>query len=278
MLTTLALLVADLHAANSAGKPKRIVSMNLCVDELVLRLAERRNIASITWLARGPGSNVSALAADIPVNHGLAEEIIPLDPDLVLAGVYTTRAAVALIKRTPIPLLEFDVPRSIEGVRRQYLEFADILGEREKGERIVAEMDARLAKLPTAPAVTRPRAIVLNANGVTVGQDTLSNEIMTRAGLENIAATLKIDNYGQVPLEIVVSQGVEVLIVSAARDGPPAMATEMLKHPILARIADRTRVVVMPTRMWSCGGPAVVDAIELLLGATNELRAKAAIR
>jgi iron complex transport system substrate-binding protein len=54
------------------------------------------------------------------------------------------------------------------------------------------------------------------------------------------------------------------------------MATEVLKHPVIARIADRTRVVVMPTRMWNCGGPAIVDAIELLMGAAKEARNKAA--
>ena len=63
-----------------------------------------------------------------------------------------------------------------------------------------------------------------------------------------------------------MTENVEVLIVSASRDGPPAMATEVLKHPVIARIADRTRVVVMPDALWNCGGPAIVDAIELLTG------------
>ena len=98
-------------AADGAVKPTRIVSMNLCVDEQVLRLTEPKNIASVTWLAR-ENSNVSQLAAQVPINHGLAEEIIPQNPDLVLAGIYTTRAAVALLKRTSIPLMELDVPKS----------------------------------------------------------------------------------------------------------------------------------------------------------------------
>src|SRR5262249_11112717 len=75
----LALSTANLHAADSPRKPTRIVSTNLCTDELVLRLADLRNIASITWLSRGRLSNVAALAEQVPVNHGLAEEIIPLN-------------------------------------------------------------------------------------------------------------------------------------------------------------------------------------------------------
>jgi iron complex transport system substrate-binding protein len=274
-MTTLALSAANLHAGDSPRKPTRIVSMNLCTDELVLRLADLRNIASVTWLSRGRSSNVVALAEQVPINHGLAEEVIPLDPDLVLAGTYTTRTAVALLKRADIPLVEIDVPRSIDEARRQYIEVGDILGTLEKGERIVADMDERLAKLAANPPSRRPRAIVLNPNGITVGPDTLANDVITLAGLDNVASRLKIDNYGQAPLETIVTQGVEVLIVSASRDGPPALATEVLKHPVIARIADRTRIVVMPTRMWACGGPSLVDAVQLLRDVAKDVSAKA---
>jgi iron complex transport system substrate-binding protein len=258
------------------GKPQRIVSLNLCIDELVLRLADRPNVALVTWLSRAPAnSNVAELSTQVPVNHGLAEEIIPLNPDLVLAGTYTTRTAVGLLKRTGIPLMELDVPNSIGGVRQQYRDIAAVLGEPATGERIVADMDARLARLALAVPAARPRAIVLNPNGVTIGQKTLANEIMTRAGLDNAAGSLGIDHYHQLPLETVVTQGIEILIVSASRDGPPAMAIEVLKHPVIAQISDRVRVVVMPTRLWTCAGPAVVDAIELLMNAAKDVPAKA---
>ena len=68
---------------------------------------------------------------------------------------------------------------------------------------------------------------------------------------------------------------VDVLIVSASRDGPPALATEILRHPVLAALSDRTRVVVMPGRLWNCGGPAVVEAIERLMQIATEVRAEA---
>jgi iron complex transport system substrate-binding protein len=281
-------LSALAHAADSApnptrSKPTRIVSMNLCTDELVLRLADVKNIASVTWLSRSPiTSNVSELSALVPINHGLAEEIIPQNPDLVLAGTFTTRTAVALLKRTGVPLREVPIAASLDEVRRQYRDFADLLGERERGERIVAELDDRLAKLAgklaAEPPSVRPRAVVLNPNGVTVGEGTLTNDIMTRAGLRNVAAHLKIDNYNQLALETIVTEGVEILIVSAARDGPPAMATEVLKHPVIAQISDRTKLVVMPTRMWTCPGPSVVDAIELLMRAAQDVRDKKDVR
>ena len=278
VLTLAASVVAALHlgATDPPQKPRRIVSLNMCVDELVLRLADPRNVASVTWLSRDPGSsNVAELAESIPVNHGLAEEISPLNPDLVIAGIYTARPAVAMLKRNGAPLAEVGVPRNLEEVRQQIRDVAGLIGEREKGESLVGAMDASLAALPTASSSSRPRAIVLNPNGATVGKGTLVDEIMTRAGLTNVAAELAIDNYGQIPLETVVASGVDVLIVSASRDGPPALATELLRHPVLSALSDRTRVVVMPGRLWNCGGPAVVEAIGRLKRVADDARARA---
>ena len=33
------------------GKPTRVVSLNLCLDQMVLALADPANVASVTWLA-----------------------------------------------------------------------------------------------------------------------------------------------------------------------------------------------------------------------------------
>ena len=129
LLPAIGVIVAALSAAGLApaadtvSKPHRIVSMNLCTDEPVLRLADRRNISSVTWQARDrDNSNVADLARDVPINHGVAEEILPLNPDLVLAGIYTTRAPVALLKRAGMRVVDTDVPRSFEDVRQQYRE------------------------------------------------------------------------------------------------------------------------------------------------------------
>src|SRR4051812_32856250 len=118
--TAVALLsaIAQLGATDAPEMPRRIVSLNMCVDELVLRLAEPQNVASVTWLSRDPkNSNVADLGAGIAVNHGLAEEIIPLHPDLIIAGIYTARTAGAMLRRAGIPVLGICVPKSLGDVR-----------------------------------------------------------------------------------------------------------------------------------------------------------------
>jgi hypothetical protein len=62
-------VAAGAYGAEGTQKPTRIVSLNVCTDELVLRLADRQNIASVTSLAASGASNVADLAAHVQANH-----------------------------------------------------------------------------------------------------------------------------------------------------------------------------------------------------------------
>ena len=249
-----------------AAKPHRIVSLNMCTDELVLRLADLEAIASVTWLSQDPrNANMAQLARAIPANHGLVEQVLALKPDLVVAGAYTTRSTVGLLKRVGAPLREFGVPRNLAEVRAQVLDMARTLGEPARGEALVATIDRRLDQLAARQPRQRLKALVLRPNGFTVGRGSLVDEILTRAGFINLAADLGIDTYGQISLETVALGGADILILNTTPDGPPSLAHEILHHPVLAKLGDRVKLVALPSKLWTCAGPAVIDAIELLL-------------
>ena len=98
-------------------------------------MADRAAVRSVTWLARDPQISVLATeAAQVPVNHGLAEEIIALAPDLVVAGAYSTRTTVGLLRRLGAPLVEVGVPQSVPAVYEQIPTLARVLGHPERGE------------------------------------------------------------------------------------------------------------------------------------------------
>ena len=159
-----------LHAEGAASKPHRLVSINLCVDEIVLRVADRRNVASITWLSRHRDvSNVVDIAQTIPINHGLAEEVVAFHPDLVLAGLYTTRPTVSVLSRIGIRTMDIDMPRSFDEIRKQYREVARILGEQENGEHVISEMDRRLFNVAGGPSSMGQRAMILIRTGTRWG-------------------------------------------------------------------------------------------------------------
>jgi iron complex transport system substrate-binding protein len=267
-----ALVLASVVGAASAA-PQRIVSLNLCADELVLRLAAPGTVKSVTWLARDPAlSNVSMRAQGVPVNRGLAEDVVPLAPDLVIAGAYTTRTAVALLKRLGIPVLELTVPTDMDEALAQIETVATAVGASAKGMQLITNVRNGLSELHVASTgSSQPIAAVYQPNGLTIGEGSLVNDLLSRAGLRNLAVERRIDNYGELPLELLLVAQPDLLIINAADDRGPAMAYEVLRHPALARRYHGARVVSLPSAWWSCPGPRLVDAVQRLQDAAQRL-------
>ncbi|MDI4656435.1 ABC transporter substrate-binding protein [Xanthobacter autotrophicus] len=264
-----ALLVLMLCASAAQAKPARVASLNLCADELVLRLADPGQVASVTFLARDPrSSNVAALAQEVPVNRGLAEEIVPLAPDLVIVGAFTTRTTTALLRRLGLDVLELGVPQTLDEAYAQIRLVAARLGTKARGEALVGQMEAAFARLPP-PVARPPSAIVLRPNGFTAGRGSLPGEVMARAGLDNLAARLSTDRLGQLSLEEVVWAQPDVLVVNAAPDAPPSLADDLLTHPALASFRSTGRSVALPIRLWACAGPELAQAAERLAEAAQ---------
>ena len=264
-------LAALLAGTPAVAAPLRVSSLNLCADELVLRLLPPEQVASITFLGADPRlSTVAGRAAGIATNHGRAEEILRDRPDLVVTGRYTTRITSAFLKRLGLPVAEVGAPADMDAVRAEIRDLAAALGVPDQGAALVAETDAALNAIPPAPAGPRPKAIVLNPNGATVGRGSLVDAMVTRAGLDNLAADMGMESYGRLPLETVLLAGADILILDAERDGPPALATELLKHPALMALGDRVTIVSVPGRLWTCGGPQLADAVTLLAAARDE--------
>ncbi|MBA2413827.1 MAG: ABC transporter substrate-binding protein [Burkholderiaceae bacterium] len=273
-----AALLAGLASGSNAA-PQRIVSLNLCADELVLRLAPPGVVKSVTWLARDPAlSNVSVQARYVPVNRGLAEDVVPLAPDLVIAGAQTTRTAVALLQRLGIPVLELSVPSSVEEAFAQIATVAAAVGAPAQGAQLIADMKQAFAASPSVLTFISagPIAAVYQPNGFTIGSGSLINDLLKRAGLRNLAVERRIDNYGALSLELLLFAQPDLLIMNAVENRGPAMAYEILRHPAVMSWYGEARVVSLPSAWWSCPGPRLVDAVQRLRHAAQQLPPNAA--
>ena len=263
-------LLAATPAARAAGveEPVRVISMNLCADELVLRLADRDQVLAVTYLARDPrGSTVSVEAAGVPVTRGLTEEVVALRPDLVVAGAFTTRTTVGMLKRVGAPVLELGVPSDLDGVRAQIRQVARALGHPERGEAMVADLDARLASV--TPAARPLRALVLRPNAFTVAPGGLGDALIRAAGLVNVAAEIGRDRFGQVPLEAAALADADLIVTDEGAPGLPSLADTLLHHPVFRALADQGRTVAIPNRFWTCPGPQVAEVVARLAAAAN---------
>jgi iron complex transport system substrate-binding protein len=262
--------MACLAAFPAPARPTHIMSVNLCADQLVLALANQRDVVSVSHLARDCAISVACReAAGVPINHGTAEEMVAASPDILIAGKYTTRATVAIAHKFGMNVLELDVPTTFDQVERQVMTVADALGVHERGEAMVATFEKKLATLPLPPAdAPHPIAAVYETNGFTIGPGSMIDMLLTKAGFINFTRTLGIDNYSVVPMELLVLRHPDILILNGHQDeNHPSLGGSLLNHPVLAKNFPRT--VVVPQRLWICGNPAIADALAILIEARD---------
>ncbi|WP_319518157.1 ABC transporter substrate-binding protein [uncultured Martelella sp.] len=251
-------------ALDEGDAPARVVSINLCTDQMAMALAGEGQLISISALAVDPAvSAMAEEAAAYPLNHGQAEEVFLLKPDLVLAGSYTTRETVNLLKRLGVPVAEFAPEASLEDVRENLLRMGHLLGREAAAERIVADMDEIRAALLEQPASDKTAALYY-ANGYTSGEGTLAGDIVADAGLDNIGISAGIDGLGRLPLERLIMAAPEVIIGGDSGYDAPALAEAPFAHPAFRAAAEKAELIDLPSRLTICGGPFNLDAIARL--------------
>jgi iron complex transport system substrate-binding protein len=257
-----ALLLSLLVGNSWADSPQRIVSLNLCTDQLLMALVPPERIASITWLSRTEGDpSLLPLAQKLPVNHGSAEEVLALRPDLVVAGRFTTGTTRALLKQVGVPLLEVDAASDWDAVRRTTRDVAAAVGASARGEELLQEMDAKLHQLSQRRA-TQVRAIGWSGAGDDVpGADTMFNTILETAGGVNLAA--RAAGIGSFDLEQLLHARPQVLLRGAAYAAKPALRSEVAQHRVLRGLPDLV-TIEYPEAVYGCGVPSAAQlAVEL---------------
>lgn len=266
-LAALALIgVASLTGPASPGRaetPDRVVSLNLCTDQMAMLLAAPGQLVSVSQLASDPRSSAYAeMARDLPHNRGSAEEIVLIDPDLVLAGTWTTRATVQMLERLGYRVEIFAPVTTLDEARANIARMGALLGRAEQADALLQDFDARRAALETTPEANSPRALIYQARGYVAGANSLSGNLLTAAGLTNIATERGLDFGGAMPLEALVMADPDLILIGAPYGGH-ANATELLSHPALAKSG---KLHILPEGApMTCETPRLLDALESLV-------------
>lgn len=243
--------------AAAPAKPKRIVSINLCADQLVLALADRDQIAGLTRNAADPEmSGEAAKARGLPIFRNSAEQLLGTDPDLVIGMPARRSAAMRALSGEKFAILDLETADTIDAIYDSIRQTAVAVGHPERGEAMVAKMQADLAKIgrPGGGKV----AAYYQRRGFMTGTGTLIDELMQRVGLVNLAGKLGKPPLSQMSLEEMVAAQPDYLIVESATDHVRDQGTEMLHHPALAGIPR----ISIPQAWTVCGSPAYVQAAQ----------------
>jgi iron complex transport system substrate-binding protein len=253
-----AALVMVALAAPAGAAPQRVVSLNLCADQLLVLLLPRERIAALSPLADDPTlSAVADRARGIPRVRPAAEAVLPLAPDLAVAGPWGGAGAAAALARRGVPVLRLGLAEGFEAIGEQLLRVGEAVGESERARALAAEMQAALAAIPRREGA-RPRALVWQARGFAPGRGTLADSVLAAAGFANAAPYA---GYGFVPLERVLAAPPDLLVI-APPGGPASLSTELARHPAIAA-AGIPRASLDPA-LLACGSPHAARAAFLL--------------
>jgi iron complex transport system substrate-binding protein len=249
-----------------AAAGPRIVSMNVCTDQLLLPLADPEQILGLSRYSRDAWQSFAADdARRYPILSGGAEDVLVLRPDIVVAGLFDKRSTRELLKEKGLHLAEFSVPRNLEEVKAQIRQMGDLVGHPERADAQMARLDDAVARARQAVTRRAYRVLLLARRGWVTGTDSLLSALLAETGLFNAAGDLGFGFGGFASLETIVNLKPDLIVVSDASDRAEDDGRAFLLHPALERFYPPSRRIVIPDRLTVCGGVMLADALDRLV-------------
>ena len=251
--------------------PQRIVSLNPCVDAILVRVADRGQIAALSHYSRDPGSSsIADIALGLPFTYETAEEVVALNPDLLLTGGHNSIATRFALDRMSIHAEEFPVPDTVEKSLAQVARVARLVGRPDRGATLIAAIQVAIARAAPPPGTRPLTALVFQSGGFASAGGTLVDDMMHRTGFTNAATRYGLKRTGNVPLETLIADPPDVLLAGVLRPGAPSWADRVLDHPALAQVASRMHRAVFPQRLMNCGGPVLIETARAMATARDD--------
>lgn len=246
--------------AKTPDQPQRIVSLDYCSDQYVLKFVDKERILALSPDVHKDFSYMRDAAAGIRQVRSSAEDILVLEPDLVVRSYGGGPNAATFFEKAGIPVLNVGWVSDLEGVMTNVQTMADGLGARERGEQVVENMRARLEAI--SDQSKNQNMLYLTPAGVTTGPGSMIHELISAAGFENYETD---QGWRSIPLEeLVYSKPNAIAAAYFQNKASKPDAWSAMRHPIAQKQLSAQNVVHLDGAWVSCGGWYLMDAVEAL--------------
>ena len=232
-----------------------IVSLNPCTDAVLAEVADPAQILAVSHYSHDPRATSMPLelARRFRATGGTVEEVLALDPDMVVAGTFLPPATAQAFDRLGIRVETFGIVPDLAENAAQVRRLAALAGHPERGEALLARVDAALvaARFDGEPVTT----LLWQAGGIVPGEDTLIARLLAHTGFASHSAARRLGQGDYVPLEQVLVDPPELVLAAGGE--------RMLTHPAL-RSLPKVRYAQLDPTLLFCGGPTVIRAAERL--------------
>jgi iron complex transport system substrate-binding protein len=187
------------------------------------------------------------VAARYGVTGGTAEEVIALQPDLVLASTFLPQPTRSALERAGLKVATFGSPTSVVQSAAQVREVAAMAGQSDAGEALAERIAA-----PPPPVLPAVSALLWQPGEIVAGEQTLIAELLRQEGFASAAAARGLQQADRVTLEAVLADPPAVLLVSGDAAGQ--------RHPVLAQLGQQMLIADFDQALIYCGGPTIPKA------------------
>lgn len=264
-----------------AKKPSRIVSLTYGTDEILTEVVDTKRIQAYS---RWAGDNeISFITKEQAQKvgckvHDSLENILKLEPDLIVASIATSNELVQSLEHMGIKVYIARSPHNYQEMCAKIVNLAEAVGEKAKGEALVSKMNERMQaleqRLSKLPDSKRKVAVAFNFTSAMGRRGDLLDNMMTMAHVINGAAavTPPISEHGSVVIskEMVVGINPDVFLLPtwnfnnkqdikgyahAVKNDPAYRNVKAVKNDQIKFVSDKYRYVA---------SQHVVEAIEAI--------------
>ena len=201
-------------------KPTRIVSMTLSTDNILLGLVEPERVVCANNLIDDPiSSNIAELGKNIPnkVRHPKVEEILAMEPDLVIAPDWGDIDYVDSLRNMGIKVVVLKGPKSLQDIKDNITLMSKAVGEPKRGEKLISMMDEKLdeikAKVDMIPQDQRKRVLLISLMNNYGGKDCIYDEACQLAGVVNCLSEYGLKRGDKLTKEMMVQMDPDIIFL-----------------------------------------------------------------
>ena len=240
----------------------RIVSLDLCSDQIVLILADQNQVAAISTAADDVYSFYREKAVFFPKTRGKIEEIIMLEPDVVMQTYSTTMNMGKMTKRIGASLIELNYSNEPEILYKNIKMAGKVLGQNDRASQFNKRYANRINKIKNQPR-SKLKIAYVTPSGVTAGIGTSVNDIIKLSGFESYAATHNFKGWLNLPIENLIMDPPDIFITGYFEDKAVTQSNwSLARHNSLIKMMKNIPTVNIPSSYLSCNGLFIVDAAE----------------
>ncbi len=249
-------------------RPERIVSAAPVVTEILFAVGAGNRVVAVSDQCNYP-PEVKQLPRIGGFFSPSVERALAARPDLVVGSRGNPPDFLAAMRGSGCPVYTID-PKTLDDIYDVIGKVSRLVGEEESGERLVAEMKARLAavaaKLKDVPESRRPTAFIfLQVEPIwTAGAGTFQDDAIRAAGARNAAGRLH--GFTAFGGESLMAADPDYIILSTMDGDPDRMKREVTANPVYRELSavKAGRIIVLDGDEIMRPGPRVVDAVEAL--------------